>query len=153
MSPKSGNHVHTFLIWFTYFRYKKLQYDFPKTRGVSQRPFGISSKNSSDLVAGPFPNMVKNTLGQTCPSSKLNTALWLANMLTTPHREECMHEMDSSTPGAPTVMVVDAGDVFVGGRYHSLVPILRFGFLVLNHGTPNTRAHKKNKAFDWYSDL
>ena len=42
-----------------------------------------------------------------------------------------MHEMDSSTPGAPTVMVVDAGDVFVGGRYHSLVPILRFGFLVL----------------------
>ena len=42
-------------------------------------------------------------------------------------REECMHEMDSSMPGAPTVMVVDAGDVFVGGRYHSLVPILRFG--------------------------
>ena len=41
-------------------------------------------------------------------------------------REECMHEMDSSMPGAPTVMVVDAGDVFVGGRYHSLVPILRF---------------------------
>ena len=40
-------------------------------------------------------------------------------------REECMHEMDSSMPGAPTVMVVDAGDVFVGGRYHSLVPILR----------------------------
>ena len=36
-----------------------------------------------------------------------------------------MHEMDSSMPGAPTVMVVDAGDVFVGGRYHSLVPILR----------------------------
>ena len=37
-----------------------------------------------------------------------------------------MHEMDSSMPNAPTVMVVDAGDVFVGGRYHSLVPILRF---------------------------
>ena len=87
----------------------------------------------------PLTNMVKNTLGQTCPSSKLNTALRLAHMLTTPHREECMHEMDSSTPGAPTVMVVDAGDVFVGGRYHSLVPILRFGFLVLNYGTHNTR--------------
>ena len=26
---------------------------------------------------------------------------------------------------APNVIVVDAGDVFVGGRYHSLVPILR----------------------------
>ena len=25
----------------------------------------------------------------------------------------------------PNVIVVDAGDVFVGGRYHSLVPILR----------------------------
>ena len=61
-----------------------------------------------------------------------------------PHREECMHEMDSSTPGAPTVMVVDAGDVFVGGRYHSLVPILRFGFLVLNHGTHNTRLKKQS---------
>ena len=42
-----------------------------------------------------------------------------------------MHEMDSSMPGAPTVMVVDAGDVFVGGRYHSLVPILRFGKEIL----------------------
>ena len=62
-----------------------------------------------------------------------------------------MHEMDSSTPGAPTVMVVDAGDVFVGGRYHSLVPILRFGFLVLNHGVHVIPA-SKNKAFDWYSD-
>ena len=62
-----------------------------------------------------------------------------------PHREECMHEMDSSTPGAPTVMVVDAGDVFVGGRYHSLVPILRFGFLVLDHGTRNT--HTKKQSF------
>ena len=36
-----------------------------------------------------------------------------------------MREMDSSAVDAPTVMVVDAGDVFVGGRYHSLVPILR----------------------------
>ena len=62
-----------------------------------------------------------------------------------PHREECMHEMDSSTPGAPTVMVVDAGDVFVGGRYHSLVPILRFGFLVLNHGVHVIPALKKTK--------
>jgi len=42
-----------------------------------------------------------------------------------PSREDCMHQMDSSSPGAPTVMVVDAGDLFVGGRYHSLVPILR----------------------------
>ena len=45
--------------------------------------------------------------------------------LTTHLREECMHEMDSNRPDAPSVMVVDAGDVFVGGRYHSLVPILR----------------------------
>ena len=59
-----------------------------------------------------------------------------------------MHEMDSSTPGAPTVMVVDAGDVFVGGRYHSLVPILRFGFLVLNHGTRNTRLKKTKLLTD-----
>ena len=34
--------------------------------------------------------------------------------------------MDLATEAeAPSVMVVDAGDVFVGGRYHSLVPVLR----------------------------
>ena len=36
-----------------------------------------------------------------------------------------MKEMDLASEEAPSVMVVDAGDVFVGGRYHSLVPILR----------------------------
>merc|ERR1719270_1918267 len=39
--------------------------------------------------------------------------------------EDCMKEMDLAKDEAPSVMVVDAGDVFVGGRYHSLVPILR----------------------------
>lgn len=40
--------------------------------------------------------------------------------------EECMQDMailyDETKPN---VIVVDAGDVFIGGRYHSLVPILR----------------------------
>ena len=36
-----------------------------------------------------------------------------------------MKDLDLARPEAPSVMVVDAGDVFVGGRYHSLVPILR----------------------------
>ena len=39
--------------------------------------------------------------------------------------EDCMKEMDLAKEEAPSVMVVDAGDVFVGGRYHSLVPVLR----------------------------
>ena len=39
--------------------------------------------------------------------------------------EDCMKDLDLARPEAPSVMVVDAGDVFVGGRYHSLVPILR----------------------------
>ena len=39
--------------------------------------------------------------------------------------EDCMKEMDLADERAPSVMVVDAGDVFVGGRYHSLVPVLR----------------------------
>ena len=39
--------------------------------------------------------------------------------------EDCMKEMDLADEKAPSVMVVDAGDVFVGGRYHSLVPVLR----------------------------
>ena len=42
-----------------------------------------------------------------------------------PSPEECMAEMDLQEARAPSLMVVDAGDVFVGGRYHSLVPILR----------------------------
>merc|ERR1711923_585618 len=42
-----------------------------------------------------------------------------------PSPEECMKEMDLNDDRAPSVMVVDSGDVFIGGRYHSLVPILR----------------------------
>jgi len=42
-----------------------------------------------------------------------------------PSPEECMKEMDLNDEKAPSVMVVDSGDVFIGGRYHSLVPILR----------------------------
>lgn len=34
-------------------------------------------------------------------------------------------DLDLAQDEAPSVMVVDAGDVFVGGRYHSLVPVLR----------------------------
>jgi len=41
-------------------------------------------------------------------------------------RDECLRLVDDPTHRAnPNVMAVDAGDVFVGGRYHSLVPILR----------------------------
>ena len=36
-----------------------------------------------------------------------------------------VQDLDLARDEAPSVMVVDAGDVFVGGRYHSLVPILR----------------------------
>lgn len=42
-----------------------------------------------------------------------------------PSPEECMTEMGFGEESTPNIMVVDAGDVFVGGRYHSLVPILR----------------------------
>jgi len=51
-------------------------------------------------------------------------------------KEECMKVMDAAgqepeprsecgLKQCPNVMVVDGGDMFVGGRYHSLVPILR----------------------------
>ena len=43
--------------------------------------------------------------------------------------EECMRDMAREDPTTPNVIVVDAGDVFVGGRYHSLVPILREVYL------------------------
>lgn len=40
--------------------------------------------------------------------------------------EDCMQSMAFfQDDGSPNVIVVDAGDVFVGGRYHSLVPILK----------------------------
>ena len=45
-----------------------------------------------------------------------------------------MKDLDLARPEAPSVMVVDAGDVFVGGRYHSLVPILREVGCYLLHG-------------------
>ena len=42
----------------------------------------------------------------------------------------------------PNIIVVDAGDVFVGGRYHSLVPILRY-----------TVVFRKRPLFRIYNDL
>ena len=43
-----------------YICHKNLQYNFPKMRGGwGWRPFEIFTKNSSDLVAGPFPKRVK----------------------------------------------------------------------------------------------
>ncbi len=41
------------------------------------------------------------------------------------NKDECMKLIDLSGPSNPDIMTVDAGEVFVGGRYHSLVPILR----------------------------
>ena len=40
-------------------------------------------------------------------------------------KDECMKLIDEGSNTSPNVMSVDAGDVFVGGRYHSLVPITR----------------------------
>ncbi len=40
-------------------------------------------------------------------------------------KDECMKLIDEGSSTSPNIMTVDAGDVFVGGRYHSLVPILR----------------------------
>ncbi len=36
-----------------------------------------------------------------------------------------MKLIDEGSNKNPNIMTVDAGEVFVGGRYHSLVPILR----------------------------
>lgn len=36
-----------------------------------------------------------------------------------------MRLIDENNMMHPNVMSVDAGEVFVGGRYHSLVPILK----------------------------
>ncbi len=36
-----------------------------------------------------------------------------------------MKLIDEGSKTSPNLMTVDAGEVFVGGRYHSLVPILR----------------------------
>ena len=36
-----------------------------------------------------------------------------------------MRLIDEGKPSSPNIMSVDAGEVFVGGRYHSLVPILK----------------------------
>ena len=40
-------------------------------------------------------------------------------------RDECMKVIDFNRRNASNIMSVDSGEVFVGGRYHSLVPILR----------------------------
>lgn len=39
--------------------------------------------------------------------------------------DECMRLIDENSLQHPNIMTVDAGEVFVGGRYHSLVPIIR----------------------------
>ena len=39
--------------------------------------------------------------------------------------DECMRVIDENSLQHPNIMTVDAGEVFVGGRYHSLVPIIR----------------------------
>lgn len=46
---------------------------------------------------------------------------------TVPYRspEACMRDMSLEEDNMPNLIVVDAGDLFNGGRYHSLVPILR----------------------------
>ena len=95
-------------------------------------------------------NMVKNTLGQTWTLSNLHTALWLANMLTTQGR---MHARD----GLLHAWCPD-GD---GGRRRR-----RLRWWALPFPRPHPQVwllglkswytqcpHKKNKAFDWYSDL
>jgi melanoma-associated antigen p97 len=40
-------------------------------------------------------------------------------------KDECMRLIDDNSLTSPNIMSVDAGEVFVGGRYHSLVPIVR----------------------------
>ena len=40
-------------------------------------------------------------------------------------KDECMKLIDEGSNTSPNIMTVDAGEVFVGGRYHSLVPITR----------------------------
>ena len=41
------------------------------------------------------------------------------------NKDECMRLIDENHVRNPNLISVDAGEVFVGGRYHSLVPILR----------------------------
>ncbi|TRY75589.1 hypothetical protein TCAL_00523 [Tigriopus californicus] len=41
------------------------------------------------------------------------------------NKGECMRVLDINSKYNPNIMTLDAGEVFVGGRYHSLVPILR----------------------------
>lgn len=40
-------------------------------------------------------------------------------------KDECMKLIDEGSRTSPNIMTVDAGEVFVGGRYHSLVPIIK----------------------------
>lgn len=40
-------------------------------------------------------------------------------------KDECMKLIDAGTNLSPNLMTVDAGEVFVGGRYNSLVPIIK----------------------------
>ena len=40
-------------------------------------------------------------------------------------KDECMKLIDEGKQTSPNIMSVDAGEVFTGGRYHSLVPIVK----------------------------
>merc|ERR1711935_15860 len=42
-----------------------------------------------------------------------------------PSKDDCMKLIDEGHSKNPNIMTVDAGEVFSGGRYHSLVPIIK----------------------------
>ena len=49
----SSHHISSHIC--KHIRHKKLQYNFPKMRGGGSKAGWNFSKNSSNLVAGPFP--------------------------------------------------------------------------------------------------
>ena len=55
-------------------------------------------------------------------------------------RDECMKVIDFNRRNSSNIMSVDSGEVFVGGRYHSLVPILRYDL------TPPHSLHFKSSS-------
>ena len=64
-----------------------------------------------------------------------------------------MQLIDENNPIHPNIMSVDAGEVFVGGRYHSLVPILKEVYENNNVSSNNfqQRAHwQKTNSFAFY---
>ena len=76
-----------------------------------------------DLNFGSYYRPIRCTQ----PYIRYSAVIYISNIYPAPccSPEDCMKDLDLARPEAPSVMVVDAGDVFVGGRYHSLVPILR----------------------------